>query len=391
MFSSRLRWDLPPNRLSQALQQKRRSGAAILDLTESNPTRANFNYPAEEILRAIADPRSLRYDPDPAGLAEARAAIAAWYGARGQPVAPERILLTASTSEAYSWLFKLLASPGDNVLVPRPSYPLFDYLAALETVQAVQYSLVYDHGWSIDFAALERAITGRSRAIVVVNPNNPTGSFLKTAEADTLGAICADRKLPIICDEVFAGFAFAPEPRRAASLTGEDRILTFCLSGLSKVAALPQMKLGWIVVGGLAGERAAALEGLELIADTFLSVGTPVQYAAAGLLGAAPVMEAQIRARTAANLAYLRDAVTGSPCAVLDVEGGWYATLRVPRTRTEEEWCLDLLRLDDVLVQPGFFYDFDSEAFLIVSLLTGPEEFRDGSERLLRRISAGTD
>jgi aspartate/methionine/tyrosine aminotransferase len=390
MFSSRLRWDLRPNRLSQALQEKRRRRIAVLDLTESNPTHADLLYPDGEILHAIADPRSLRYDPAPAGLAEARIAVAGWYGGRGGDVAPERILLTASTSEAYAWLFKLLADPGDEVLVPRPSYPLFDYLAALESVTVVQYPLVYDHGWSIDLAALKHALTPRTRAVIVVNPNNPTGSFLKATEYIALRAICAASGAAIIADEVFGGFAFAADGHRVGSLIGEDQVLTFSLSGLSKIAALPQMKLAWIVVSGPAGIRAAALEGLELIADTFLSVATPVQYAAPGLLAVSANLEQQIRGRTAANLAKLRESVAGSPCAVLEVEGGWYATLRVPRTRTEEEWCLDLLLHEDVLVQPGFFYDFESEAYLIVSLLTEPEKFRAGLARILGRISAGT-
>jgi alanine-synthesizing transaminase len=384
MFSSRLRWDLRPNRLSQALQEKRRHGAAILDLTESNPTHAGLDYPAAEILRAIADPRALRYDPTPAGLAEARAAVAEWYAARGQIVAPENILLTASTSEAYAWL---LADPGDEVLVPRPSYPLFDYLAALESVTVVQYPLVYDHGWSIDLVALEAAVSARTRAVIVVNPNNPTGSFLKICELDILRAICAKRGLAIVSDEVFAGFAFAPDTQRAGSLTVEEQVMTFSLSGLSKIAALPQMKLGWMVIGGPPAARSAAREGLELIADTFLSVSTPVQYAAAGLLAAAGGLETQIRARTQSNLARLRQLLAGSSCGVLDVEGGWYATLRVPRTRTEEEWCLDLLLQDGVLVQPGFFYDFETEAYLIVSLLTQPEIFDAGISRLLRRAN----
>lgn len=379
MFSTRLNWDLRPNRLAQALEQKRRCGVPILDLTESNPTHAGLDYPAAEILRALADPRSLRYDPAPAGMAETRAAISAWYAGRGQDIAPERILLTASTSEAYSYLFKLLADPGDEVLVPRPSYPLFDYLAALESVKAVQYPLVYDHGWSIDFDALEPACTSRTRAILVVNPNNPTGSFLKTAELDRLVKIAAARGLALISDEVFAGFAFAPDDRRAASLAGVTQVPAFCLSGLSKIAALPQMKLGWIVAG-------AAIDRLELIADTFLSVGTPVQYAAARLLELGAGLERQIRARTAANLAYLRAAVAGSPCGVLDVEGGWYATLRVPRTHSEEEWCLDLLQGHDVLAQPGFFYDFETEAFLVLSLLTAPPAFREGVARLLAAV-----
>jgi len=388
MFSSRLQWDLRPNRLSQALQEMRQHGVPLLDLTESNPTRAGLAYPESGILAAFADPRSLRYDPAPNGLAEARTAVSGWYAARGQHVAPERILLTASTSEAYAYLFKLLADPGDAVLVPRPSYPLFDYLAALESVKVVQYPLAYDHGWSIDFEALEEACSPRTRAIVVVNPNNPTGSFLKTGELDRLVAVCAERNMALISDEVFAGFAFGPDDGRVASLTGVNETPAFCMSGLSKIAALPQMKLGWIVAGGPSDLRAAALERLELIADTFLSVSTPVQYAAPHLLRLGAEMEQQIRNRTASNLAELRAAVGGTPCAVLDVEGGWYATLRVPRTRTEEEWCLELLERYGVLVQPGFFYDFEAEAFLVLSLLTEPAIFQEGVARLLACASA---
>jgi alanine-synthesizing transaminase len=388
MFSKRIHWDLRPNRLSQAIEEKRRRGVSLLDLTESNPTHAGLEYPAEDILRALADPRSLRYDPLPAGLAEARAAVAAWYAAGGRYVEPARILLTASTSEAYAYLFKLLADPGDEVLVPRPSYPLFDYLAALESTSVKHYPLVYDHGWAIDFDAVERAVSSRSRAVIVVNPNNPTGSFLKKAELERLVALCVRHGLALISDEVFAAFGFAPNPLRVSSLTDVTEVPTFCMSGLSKIAALPQMKLGWIVAGGPAATRAMAFERLELIADTFLSVATPVQYATARLLDSGAELERQIRARTASNLVHLRKAVAGSPCGVLDVEGGWYATVRVPRTGSEEEWCLELLRQDDVLVQPGFFYDFEAEAFLVLSLLTEPVVFHEGLGRLLARVSA---
>jgi aspartate/methionine/tyrosine aminotransferase len=388
MFSARLHWDLRPNRLSQALEQMRLRGVPLLDLTESNPTHAGLEYPAEEILRALADPRSLRYDPTPAGLTEARRAVATWYASRGQQVESEHILLTASTSEAYSYLFKLLADPGDEVLVPRPSYPLFDYLAALESVRVVQYPLVYDHGWSLDFVGLEEACSPRTRAIIVVNPNNPTGSFLKNAELDRLVALCGSRGLALISDEVFAGFAFARDGTRAAGVAGVTQAAAFALSGLSKIAALPQMKLGWIVCAGPDALRSAAIERLELIADTFLSVSTPVQYAAARLLRLGEDLERQIRARTAENLSYLCAAAEGTTCSILDVEGGWYATLRVPRTRTEEEWCLELLERCGVLVQPGFFYDFDAEAFLVLSLLTPPAVFREGVGRLLACVSA---
>jgi aspartate/methionine/tyrosine aminotransferase len=388
MFSSRLSLDLRPNRLSQALAEQRRHGATILDLTESNPTHAALDYPGRQIIDALADPRALSYDPTPAGLADARASISAWYAPRGEQVSADQILLTASTSEAYAYLFKLLADPGDEILVPRPSYPLFDYLAALEAVNVVQYPLVYDHGWSIDFDGLGRACSSRTRAVIVVNPNNPTGSYLKTAELDRLIALCAPRELALVSDEVFSGFAFGPDEDRVSSLAGIADVLTFCLSGLSKVAALPQMKLGWMVVAGPDSLRSTAIARLELIADTFLSVNTPVQYATARLLQLGAGLKEQIRKRTAANLAHLRAAVSGSPCSVLDVEGGWYATVRMPRTHSEEEWCLDLLQRRHVLVQPGFFYDFDSEAFLVLSLLTPLAIFQEGIARLLAYASA---
>jgi alanine-synthesizing transaminase len=388
MFSNRLHWDLRPNRLSQVLAEMRRRGTHLLDLTESNPTHAALEYPADEILDALADVRALRYDPSPAGLPAARDAIAAWYAARGQNVRSDRIVLTASTSEAYAYLFKLLANPGDEVLVPRPSYPLFEYLAALESVKVVQYPLVYDHGWSVDFEALEQLCSERARAIVVVNPNNPTGSFLKQPELDRLTGLCAARDLAIISDEVFAGFAFEPGNHRVSSLTGVTDAATFCMSGLSKISALPQMKLGWIVTAGPDEIRTAAMERLELISDTFLSAGTPVQYAAARLLEIGANLEQQIRRRTAVNLAHLRAAAVGSPCGVLELEGGWYATLRVPRTRGEEEWCLELLEHHQTIVQPGFFYDFDMEAFLVLSLLTEPPVFRDGVSRVISAASA---
>jgi alanine-synthesizing transaminase len=378
MFSSRLEWDLRPNRLSALLDAKRRAGAPILDLTESNPTRAGFNYPSAQILEAICDPRSLVYEPVPAGSAEARAAIAGYYRARGYHVAPERILITASTSESYAWLFKLLANAGDEVLVPRPSYPLFEFLAALESVRVVQYPLVYDGAWSVDFEALKRSLTPRTRAIVLVNPNNPTGSFLKQDELARLAAL----GIPLISDEVFADYAFRPDLARVPTLVDLEAPHAFCLSGLSKIAGLPQMKLGWMVA------PAAAVQRLELIADTYLSVSAPMQNALPRLLEAGAGVQQQIAQRTASNLEFLRkQAGAGSACQVLDVEGGWYATLRVPRTRGEEQWALDLLERDNVLVQPGFFYDFDSEAYLVTSLLTTPEAFREGVGRLLTSVS----
>jgi aspartate/methionine/tyrosine aminotransferase len=386
MFSSRLPSNLRPNRLSELLEAKRRSGAAILDLTESNPTQAGFTYPAEEILQALANPRSLRYEPLPAGLAEAREAVACYYTERGQRVEPDRILLTASTSEAYSYLFKLLCDPGDEVLVPRPSYPLFGFLAEMESVRLAHYPLAYHGCWEMDLDALASAVTERTRAVVIVNPNNPTGSFLKKDELRRLTELCAERKLAIISDEVFSDYAFGADAERIASLASVEAVPTFCLSGLSKIAGLPQMKLGWIVLAG--PWQSAARERLELIADTYLSVGTPVQHALPRLLALGAGVREQIAARVRANLDFLRSAVHGTACRVLDVEGGWYAILEVPRTRSEEEWCAELLDRDGVLVQPGFFYDFESEAFLVVSLLPPEEVFREGVGRLLVRVGS---
>ncbi len=382
MFSSRLNWDLGPNPLSALREKKRRDQARILDLTESNPTRAGLVYPDQQILDALADPRGLRYDPQPLGLPSAREAVSRYYFERSEDVPPERILLTASTSEAYAYLFKLLADPGDEILAPRPSYPLFEFLAGMESVQVRQYPLLYDGCWRIDFDALISAVTTRTRAIVVVNPNNPTGSFLKLDELGRLVELAAERKIAILSDEVFSDYAFADNPSRAGTLTSVSKALTFSMSGLSKICGLPQLKLGWIIASGPGHE--AAMERLELIADTYLSVGSPAQVALPVLLSAGAGVRRQILHRTRSNLAYLRDAISGdSVCRTLHVEGGWYAIVQVPRTRTEEEWVITLLSESNVLVQPGFFFDFDSEAFLVVSLLTAPEVFQEGVRALV--------
>ena len=380
MFSSRLNWSLRPNRLSALLEEKRAAGADVLDLTESNPTRAGFAYPQAEILTALADTDALRYHPSPRGLDSAREAVAGYYRDRGTKILVENILLTASTSEAYAYLFKLLANPGDEILAPRPSYPLFEFLADLESVHIRQYPLRYDGVWHVDFDALEQAITPRTRAIVVVNPNNPTGSFLKRAELDVLDSLAAERGLAILSDEVFRDYAFADEGDRVSTLAGERQALTFSMSGLSKIAGLPQMKLGWIVASG--PRRAEALEALELIADTYLSVSTPVQVALSRLLALSGGIMEQIRQRTASNLARLRETMLGSAATLLRTEGGWYAVLQVGRSRSEEEWTLKLLGESNILVQPGFFFDFESEAFLVLSLLPEPAKFAEGVSRL---------
>jgi len=380
VFSSRLDWSQRPNRLSTLLAHKRQAGAAVLDLTESNPTRVGLDYPQPEILAALADPSALRYHPSPRGIDSAREAVAGYYRDRETPISIRDVLLTASTSEAYAYLFKLLTNPGDEILAPRPSYPLFEFLAALESVHIRQYPLRYDGVWHVDFAALERAITPRTRAIVVVNPNNPTGSFLKRAELDVLDSLAAERGLAVLSDEVFRDYGFADETDRVSTLAGERRALTFSMSGLSKIAGLPQMKLGWIVASG--PHRAEALDALELVADTYLSVSTPAQVALPRLLTLSGGILDQVRARTTSNLAQLRESVQGSAATLLRAEGGWYAVLQMPRTRTEEEWTLKLLQESDVLVQPGFFFDFESEAFLVLSLLPEPATFLEGVARL---------
>jgi hypothetical protein len=387
MFSSRFHWDFRTNRLTQALEAVRRDGARILDLTESNPTRAGFEYPPE-IVRAFDDPRMLVYEPSPAGALEARQAVASYYAARGQRVETGRILLTASTSEAYAWLFKLLSDAGGHVLVPRPSYPLFEFLASLESVEVRPYPLAYHGGWAIDLDSLAAAVSARTRAVVLVNPNNPTGSYVKRAELQTLSRLCAQRRIALISDEVFSDYALGPDAERVGTLVGVDECLAFSMSGLSKVAGLPQMKLGWMVTSGPAKLRAEAIEKLEWIADTYLSVSTPVACAAARLLASGMSVQRQIRERTAGNLAAAREMLTRSAAGILAVEGGWYIAVQMPRIRSEENWAIQLLSQERVLTQPGFFYDFESEAFLIVSLLTVPEVFREGIARLRRVVES---
>jgi len=383
MFSSRLDWNLTANPLTRLLERKRAAGAPILDLTESNPTRAGLRYSSESVLGPFSDERSLRYDPTPAGLLEARSAVARYYSS---DIDVDRIVLTTSTSESYGFLFKLLANPGDEVLVPRPSYPLFEFLAALESVRVVEYPLVYHGAWAIDLDALAAAVTPRTRAVMVVNPNNPTGSFLKKPELERLVAICDRHGLAIISDEVFADYAFGEDPARVRSLTGVKDVLAFSLSGLSKLCGLPQMKLGWMVASGPAELRKRAVDRLELIADTYLSVSTPVQWAAAALLELREPMQRQIRERVTGNLAFLKGRIgPGSPWSLLETEGGWYAIVQAPRIYSEEDWTMKLLEEENVLVQPGFFFDFEREAFLVMSLLTPTECFREGVDRILKR------
>jgi aspartate/methionine/tyrosine aminotransferase len=388
MFSTRTAWSLEPNPLARLVAARRSAaGVPLTDLTVSNPTECGFTYDTAGILAALADPAQLRYAPSPQGAPAARAAIAAYYAERGLEVDPAHVVLTASTSEAYAWCFKLLADPGDSVLIPSPSYPLFDYLAGLESVQTRPYPLRYDGEWHIDFPALDAAITPRTRAVVVVHPNNPTGSFLKRAEYARLAALCQAPGLAIICDEVFADYATAADPARMPSLAGTGAVRTFVLNGLSKVAGLPQMKLGWIVVSGPPTERAAALARLEVIADTYLSVGTPVQLALPRLLAGSGALRAQIQARVATNRRALDAVLTGDlPAHALPAEGGWYAIVRLPAAHSEDTWALALLDRHNVLTQPGYFYDLPVAPALVLSLLPPPDLFAPGVACLIELL-----
>ncbi|HUL76738.1 MAG TPA: pyridoxal phosphate-dependent aminotransferase [Vicinamibacteria bacterium] len=378
MFSERTRWDLRPNRLAERLAAKRRAGARILDLTASNPTQVGLRYP-DDLLLPLAGPKALLYEPAPFGLPAARAAVAADFARRGFAVPAERILLSTSTSEAYSFLFKLLCDPGDEVLVPSPGYPLFEFLAALESVEVRTYPLAHDGEWHLDVAALRAAAGPRTRAVVAVSPGNPTGAFLKLDERAALEALCAERSMALVSDEVFADFAFRDDPRRAASVARDGEALAFALGGLSKSCGLPQLKLAWTAVTGPAALRRDALARLEVVADTYLSVSTPVQAAAPALLARRDELQAPIRERVLANLGALRRALgPGSPATLLEPEGGWYAVLRIPATRSEEERVTRLLDGRDVLVHPGYFFDFPGEAYLVLSLLPPVAEFAEG-------------
>ncbi len=350
----------------------------LVDLTVSNPTEVGFAL-SRRALRALAAPAAARYDPQPLGLAAARGAVAQRVRAPA-----ERILLTASTSEAYAFLFKLLCDPADEVLVPAPGYPLLDHLAALELVRLRHYKLHYDGGWHVDHASLAEALGPRTRAIVLVHPGNPTGAFVSRADLERIESVALERGLAIVRDEVFADYAYEARPPGA-----KPRALTFALGGLSKSAGLPQMKLGWMVVAGPPQLATAALERLEVIGDAFLSVGTPVQHALPVLLAEGERLRNRILRRVLRNRAHLARTFRGSPASLLESAAGWYAVLQLPKTRSDEAWALDLLERDGVLVQPGFLFDFDAEGFLVLSLLPRPAEFDRGIALAAERLGSG--
>jgi len=457
MFSKRTNWKLGQNRLTVAIEEARAAGAPILDLTVSNPTRVGLQYDSAAILGALSSARTLDYDPSAKGLLSAREAVAAYYDdlqLRGEGdvagnvstmgVDPERIVLTTSTSEGYSFVFRLLCNAGDELLVPKPSYPLFEFLADLQDVKLVPYPLIYDHGWQMDFPSLEKAVTPRTRGVVVVHPNNPTGSFVSVGELELLNEFCQGRGLALIVDEVFLDYGLdtsgakapgqaernrsaqsaappqslspqnlPPQSLRPKSLSPQSlqgrtvelrstgrpgaavptssfvrnrEVLTFTLSGVSKISALPQMKVAWVVTSGPADEVEAAMGRLEVIADTYLSMNAPVQWAVPVLLEQRETIQRQLMDRVRTNLAELDGQLAlQRECSRLDVQGGWYAVLRVPVTRSDEELAIELVWEKRVLVHPGHFYDFPSDGYLVLSLITPLEEFAEGIRRVLSR------
>jgi aspartate/methionine/tyrosine aminotransferase len=422
MFSERTNWRLARNRFTEAVEEVR-TRTRVLDLTASNPTRVGLKYDSAAILSALNSERALDYDPQAKGLLAARQAVARYYGGRqGENVRravlvdPERIVLTTSTSEGYSFVFRLLCNAGDELLVPKPSYPLFEFLADLQDVKLAPYPLIYDHGWQMDFPSLERAVTERTRGVVLVHPNNPTGSYVHENEIAPLNAFCREHGLALIVDEVFLDYALEPihdslggesenagslhartdrhapihglgRDDRAGSFVGNQDVLTFTLSGLSKVSALPQMKVAWIVTSGPPEQVTGATARLEVIADTYLSMNAPVQWAVPVLLEQSEDVQKELLERVRRNVDELDRQLAGqTACQRLCVEGGWYAVVRVPVTRSDEELAIELVKEKAVVVHPGHFYDFPSDGYLVLSLITVEEEFREGIGRVLEYL-----
>jgi aspartate/methionine/tyrosine aminotransferase len=380
-FSQRTGWNTEESELARAHRLRIQAGLPVADLTASNPTRCGFSY-APEWLTALTDPKGLDYDPQPRGSLSARQAVSSYYTSHGIAVDPGQIILTTSTSEAYSFLFRLLCDPGAEILVPQPSYPLFDFLAALDDVRIKPVSLVYDHGWQIEPEGLRRAVTPATRAIVLVHPNNPTGHFTKPWEAEQLGELCREFDLSLIVDEVFLDYVISCSGQSFA--TGLEGVPVFVVSGLSKIAGLPQMKAAWIVATG--PEREQALDRLEVIADTFLSMNAPIQCALPAWLEKRGEIQKQIRLRVSANLAELDHQCASVPALQrLPVEGGWYAVLRIPALQPDEKTVLALLE-QGVWVHPGYFFGMPASGWLVVSLLAAAAEFSAGVTALVNYL-----
>jgi hypothetical protein len=387
MFSSRTPAELTSNKLTQIAEEKLLKKEEILDLTQSNPTSAEISYPEEEILSALTDPKALIYKPDPKGLITARQAVVDYYQQKKINLNVENIFLTASTSEAYTLLFKLLMEPGDSVLVPIPSYPLFEHLAKIECVNPISYPLYFDGDWHIDFAILATACQKNTRAIIIVNPNNPTGSFISKQDLKILINFCKENNLALISDEVFCDYIHHKNSEKVTSIAAINEILTFSLNGLSKSAGLPQLKLGWIAINGQGEVFKRALSKLEFITDLFLSVSSPVQHALPKLLELSKEIQKQILDRVLSNYAYLKTQMhSGSVCNLLPLEAGWYVILRVPKITSEESLTIELLQKDNIIVHPGYFFDLQMEGYLVISLIVKQSAFQFAIQKLLSRI-----
>ncbi len=388
MFSSRTNWDSVSAPLYAVVEEMRAAGREIIDLTESNPTKCGFLSDPDHLLSAAAIQLSSSYDPDPKGLLKARRDIARWYDRQGLLVDPSHIVLASSTSEAYSYLLKLLCNSGESIAVPRPSYPLFEYLATLNDVECRPYRLAYDGEWHVDWSSLETVLATGTRALILVHPNNPTGSYIKADEGERIVGESRKRGIPLIVDEVFGAFFFREDTLRYGSFAGTHDTLTFTLNGISKLAGLPQLKLAWIVVSGPEAHCSEALRRLEIIADTFLSVGTPVQHSLGSILDNGSIMTNRISERVVHNFNELKRIFSASlPASLFACEGGWSAVLRLPATRTDEEWALEILREQGVLVYPGRLFDCDIPSCIVVSLLPKTQVVVEGIRKILATIT----
>lgn len=387
-FAQRTQWSLAKNRLISALEKLRDEKVPVIDLTESNPTRCDFVYPAQEILKPLADSQNLLYAPHPQGMLKAREAVARYYQEKNIAVSPDDIFLTSSTSEGYAHLFRLLLNPAEGVLFPQPSYPLFQFLGELNDARMDTYPLIFSNsGWQIDQACLRKKIQKNTKAIVLVNPNNPTGSYIRACERTAINELCARHSLSLISDEVFWEYALT-DGGSPISFAANAESPTFVLGGLSKTLGLPQMKLSWIVLSGPARWKREAKARLEVIADTYLSVNTPVQHALADWFACKEKIQSQILTRTRRNLSFIQEQLReNSECRILSPEGGWYAAIEIPGRLSEEAWALEFLTKDHVFVHPGYFFDFEQEAYIILSLLPAEPLFRDGLRRILQRIA----
>jgi alanine-synthesizing transaminase len=392
MFSRRTAWNLTVNRYTEALEDHRRASRELLDLTASNPTTVGLTYHEDELLHAFTHRAALTYEPAAKGSPSAREAVAAYYAEKGSRVSADDLILTTSTSEAYSFVFRLLCDPGDAILVPTPSYPLFDFLADLNDVELVPYELVYDHGWQIDFHSLQiplqraQAQGAHCRAALVVHPNNPTGSYVKSQEAAELSRICVANKMAVIADEVFLDYSL--DGRSPITLSANSEMLTFTLSGLSKISGLPQMKVAWIVTSGPEDLKREALGRLEVIADTYLSMNAPSQLALPAMLAERHRIQPQVMQRIRTNLATLdAELAMHKLCHRLSVEGGWYSVLRVPVLGSDEELAIALLRETGTLLQPGHFFNFPGEGYMVASLITPSKDFSEGISRTLQFVA----